>query len=241
MTITQRVGIAGLILLVGSLYAAPVDFTGFWKESCTDPYGLQVKPYEGRYTVTFCGPGGCGTPDPNAATPIEGDKLYEVMGPDKIKINYAEKYTPVYTKCTTETNPVLEYSAADRAEGRRGVLIAVVVHLAYLVAAVLAYLVVNRRTGALPIIRRRVVRSGVAALLFSPGIYLTWPFANPTFALLAFVFSLATISQAPGALYYFSVQTMYSLGPIIVVWALLFLVAHVRGRLNSHRATEHGA
>ena len=240
MAITQRAALAAL-MFVGCASAAAADYTGFWKENCSDAYGLQVKPHEGRYTITFCGPGGCGTPDPNAATSIEGDKQYEVLSPDKIKIIYAEKYTPIYTKCTTETNPVLEYSAADRAEERRGLATAAVLHLGYLFAAVLAYVFVHRRSAGLPSVRRRVVRSGIAALLFSPGIYLTWPFANPTFALLAFVFSLATISGDAGALYYFSVQAIYSLGPVLLVWALLFVVGHVRSRLSTQGVPGHGA
>ena len=240
MTIAQRVGFAALSLLVGSVSAAPVDYTGFWKESCSDPYGLQIKPFQGQYTVTFCGPGGCGTPDLKAATTIEGDKNYEVLGPGKIKIKYAETYAPVYTKCTTETNPVLEYSAADRAEARRGIVTAAVFHVAYLFVAVLAYVFVHRRTGALSSVRRRAVRSGVAALLFSPGIYLTWPFVNPTFALLAFIFTLITITPVLGMLY-FSVQTIYSLGPILVVWALLFIIGHIRSKHRTHSTTGHGA
>src|ERR1019366_850632 len=133
-------GLAAIAFLVPGIAVAVVDYTGFWKENCTDPYGLQIKHYENRYTVTFCGPGGCGTPDSNLATAIEGDKGYVVLSPETIKIIYSEGYTPIYTKCTSETNPVLQYSAADLAEERRNVVIAAVFHVAYLLAAVAAYI-----------------------------------------------------------------------------------------------------
>jgi hypothetical protein len=164
-----------------------------------------------------------------------------VLSPEKIKIRYADKYAPIYTKCTVETNPVLEYSAADRAEERRGLVTAAGVHLGYLLVAVLAYVLFHRRTASLPGVRRRVLRSGIAALLFSPGVYFAWPFANPTFALLAFIFSVAMVFQGTGALWYFGVQAIYSLGPVLVVWALLFTVGHVRSKLSPQGVTGHGA
>ena len=38
------------------------NFTGFWKEKCEDPFGLQIMHYgtDGKYSIIFCGPGGCG-------------------------------------------------------------------------------------------------------------------------------------------------------------------------------------
>jgi hypothetical protein len=98
------------------------DLTGFWKENCDDPYGLQIMPHgEGLYTVEFCGPGGGGcTREPRGefATPIHGDPQYEVLSEKAIRIWYADAYAPVYLKCTTETHPKLAYSAESMAEAR---------------------------------------------------------------------------------------------------------------------------
>lgn len=228
----QRAFLTGILFTAFGAGAA--DFSGFWKENCSDPFGLQIQPHEGRYTVTFCGPGGCGTPDPRSATPIEGDGQYEVLGPDKLRVLYAQEYAPLYTKCTTEIHPVLEYSAADRAEGRRGFALTIAAHVAYLAAAVLMYLFVNRRTRGLMAIRRRAVRTGLAALMFSPGVFISWPFANPTFAFMGLLISVATVAQTPVRL--FALQILYTLGPIGVVWACLFAVAHLRGGPGSRAA-----
>lgn len=62
------------------------NFTGFWKEKCDQAWGLQVKPYgdDGKYSVVFCGPGGCGDPSESRLTFITGDKRYEVVSEDEI-------------------------------------------------------------------------------------------------------------------------------------------------------------
>lgn len=211
----------------GGASAGRADYAGFWKENCSDPYGLQIKPYRGdTYTITFCGPGSrhCGgDADPRSATPIEGDPTYEILGPAKIRIRYAEGYAPVYTRCTMDLHPVLEYSAADQAEGRRGMVFAVLIHLGYLLGASAAYLLFHRHTRNLPPMRRRLYRTGLAAVLFAPGLLWSWPIVSPTFALLALVVFLVDMSPAHAAL--LPAQLLYSAGPMLVAWVLLFSAA----------------
>ena len=101
--------ISVLVLVSSSVPAA--DFTGFWKEDCTDAFGIQIKPHnEKNYSVSFCGPGGCfepGTWMPN--TPIVGDPAYRVIDAKTLELKNNEQWQR-YTKCTTDTNPVLDYS-----------------------------------------------------------------------------------------------------------------------------------
>lgn len=89
----------------------PVDFTGFWKVKCTDAFGLQIKQQPGNlFSVTFCGPGGCVSPGkwtPN--TRIVGDPKYRVINATTFEIQTAQGWNR-YTKCTTDTNPILDYA-----------------------------------------------------------------------------------------------------------------------------------
>ena len=69
------------------------NFTGFWKENCEDAFGLQIMPYEtaGKYSVTFCGPGGCGTAgEEGKNTFINKDPDYVVVSEDELKIRNAK-------------------------------------------------------------------------------------------------------------------------------------------------------
>lgn len=94
----------------------PVDFTGFWKARCSDAFGVQIKKQPGNlFSVSFCGPGGCfapGTWMPN--TPIVGDPQYLIYNPTTIAIG---KPWQTYTKCTTDTNPKLDYSTMPAGQG----------------------------------------------------------------------------------------------------------------------------
>ncbi len=99
----------------------PADFTGFWKGNCTDAFGVQIKKQAGNlYSVSFCGPGGCcaqGEWRPN--TPIVGDPKYRVLNPKTIEIANENGWTR-YTRCTTETNPVLDYANMPDPDGGTG-------------------------------------------------------------------------------------------------------------------------
>jgi hypothetical protein len=87
------------------------NFIGFWKEKCDEPFGLQIMPYgtDGKYSVIFCGPGGCGKQGSDGRnTFITKDKNYEVISESEIKIRRSDGWDTYY-RCTKETNPVLKY------------------------------------------------------------------------------------------------------------------------------------
>jgi len=94
-----------------SVESKPADFTGFWKARCSDAFGVQIKKQTGNlYSVSFCGPGGCfepGTWMPN--TPIVGDPQYRSISPTVLELKHGDSWER-WTKCTTDTNPVLDYS-----------------------------------------------------------------------------------------------------------------------------------
>jgi hypothetical protein len=86
------------------------DFTGFWKSKCEDAFGLQIKASgaDGKYSIVFCGPGGCGNPDGGRKTFITGDKNFEVVSEDEFfEINRSgEKQRSV--RCTKDPHPILK-------------------------------------------------------------------------------------------------------------------------------------
>ncbi len=87
------------------------NFTGFWKEKCEEPFGLQIMPYgtDGKYSIIFCGPGGCGKQGEDGRnTFITKDRHYQVISENEIKIRRSDGWDTYY-RCTKETNPVLKY------------------------------------------------------------------------------------------------------------------------------------
>ena len=95
------------------LGAAPGAFTGFWKEDCKDAFGLQIMPFggKGRYSVSFCGPGGCFEPGTyRPLTTIEHDSEYKVISSDHIKV-VGKGGVSDYHKCSEDTNPTLKYKS----------------------------------------------------------------------------------------------------------------------------------
>jgi len=86
-----------------------VDYTGFWKGNCEDPFGVQIKPlHDGLYSISFCKPAGCSAPGayrPN--TRIERDPMYEALSSTRIRLRHPEGGYSTYVKCTSETNPSL--------------------------------------------------------------------------------------------------------------------------------------
>jgi hypothetical protein len=90
---------------------ATKDFTGFWKKKCDEPFGLQIKHYgdEGKYSIVFCGPGGCGDPSQSRLTFITGDKRYEVVSEGELMEIGRSGDREIYYRCTNDTNPVLKY------------------------------------------------------------------------------------------------------------------------------------
>lgn len=87
------------------------NFTGFWKEKCDQSFGLQImhQGSEGKYSIVFCGPGGCGDPAESRLTYITGDKRWEVVSEDELIEIGRSGDRERYLRCTKETRPVLEY------------------------------------------------------------------------------------------------------------------------------------
>jgi hypothetical protein len=87
------------------------NFTGFWKEDCEQAFGVQIMPYgkDGKYSIVFCGPGGCGDPDREGRiTFITKDRNYEVISESEIKERSSNGWD-TYHRCTKDTHPVLKY------------------------------------------------------------------------------------------------------------------------------------
>ena len=87
---------------------ATKNFTGMWKESCTQDVGLQIKPVgtDGLYSVSYCGQSGCfevGTYRPN--TFISGDRHYKVVSDLEIQVETATGFT-AYQKCSSNPEPL---------------------------------------------------------------------------------------------------------------------------------------
>lgn len=101
-----------LVFLCTEIYAENKKFTGFWKEDCTDAFGVQIKPYDGQlYSVSFCGPGGCFEPGEwMSNTAIIDDPNYRIINDNLIEIYRGKNRWDRYQKCTSDTNPVLDYS-----------------------------------------------------------------------------------------------------------------------------------
>jgi hypothetical protein len=87
------------------------DFTGFWKTDCENAFGLQIKHFgpDGKYSIVFCGPGGCGDPETEGRkTFIAKDPHYRVISENELTEQTTDGWQP-YRRCTKETNPVLKY------------------------------------------------------------------------------------------------------------------------------------
>src|SRR5208283_1062531 len=124
----RRTALVFLVLCVFLVAACkrPVDFTGFWKVNCSDAFGVQIKKQPGNlFSVSFCGPGGCFAPGewmPN--TSIAGDPKYRVINVTTIEIQHGQGWNR-YTRCTTDTNPVLDYAtmpAPSKAQSNSGIV-----------------------------------------------------------------------------------------------------------------------
>jgi hypothetical protein len=81
-------------------------FAGFWKVKCSDSFGLRIKAVDkpGMYTVTFCGPGGCGNEQGERRTFITGDKHYKVLSGGELQVG-PDGNRSTYKKCSDGTLP----------------------------------------------------------------------------------------------------------------------------------------
>lgn len=86
------------------------NFTGFWKEDCDQAFGLQIMHHgpDGKYSIVFCGPGGCGNPDEGEITFITKDPKFQVVSESEIKERSSNGWD-TYHRCTRDTHPVLKY------------------------------------------------------------------------------------------------------------------------------------
>jgi hypothetical protein len=107
----SRLTPAAHIFDYSAAYPTPTDFTGFWKSRCSDAWGVQIERQTANlYAVSFCGPAGCfepGTWMPN--TQIVGDPKYRYINPTALEIQSQYGWQTL-TKCTPDTNPVLDDS-----------------------------------------------------------------------------------------------------------------------------------
>ena len=89
---------------VGGCSDPKATFTGIWKSSCDDYWGVLITPAEkGLYAVTFCGLSGCLEPGEwMPDTRIEGDPLYEIVSPTKIRIKRNDRGHFTYNKCSAD-------------------------------------------------------------------------------------------------------------------------------------------
>jgi hypothetical protein len=115
---------------------------------------------------------------------------------------------------------------------------AIIFHLLYLGGAVACCRWARRRIAPLSPLRRRFAATGTFALLFAPGIFWSFPFAVPTFALFALMVQLLA-SLDNGGLFLLP-QMFFTFVPILVVWAVILgaaqIIASIRARRGSMNA-----
>jgi len=105
-----RVLAAATAAFIFSSTLAAADYTGFWKMDCRDPYGISIKPnVDKTYSLAYCATNGCNDKwRPNSG--IDGDPLYRVIDAETLETKVAGGVSwQRWKKCTTETNPKLEW------------------------------------------------------------------------------------------------------------------------------------
>ncbi len=99
---------------VGVLDASK-DFTGLWKEKCTDTHGLHIAKAgtDGKYSISFCGPGGCFKPGTYRENSFIGkDKNYRVVSESEIGVRGRGNEFSTYVRCTKDAKPPLPSASA---------------------------------------------------------------------------------------------------------------------------------
>jgi hypothetical protein len=68
---------------------------GFWKTQSSDNFGLAISPAGvGKYSVSFCGPGGCFKPSTyRPDTPLIDDEDYQVINPNTLRVLGSDGWT----------------------------------------------------------------------------------------------------------------------------------------------------
>lgn len=66
--------------------APEYPFVGFWKGACTDDFGSAIEAAGGgKYTVAFCGPGGCDRVERLTAVVLENNPNYRIIDQNTIE------------------------------------------------------------------------------------------------------------------------------------------------------------
>jgi len=78
---------------------------GAWKRDCKNSYGLAIdKASEGRYNVTFFGPGGYFKPGSDGrSTTIKGDPRYRIIDDDTIEVSSSDGFDRYY-RCSSSVD-----------------------------------------------------------------------------------------------------------------------------------------
>jgi len=120
-----------------------------------------------------------------------------------------------------------------------------ITNAAYLCIAVVFFRWLLKQTVSLAESKRRLVRSGLAALLFAPGLYWYFAIAVPTFALLTpflhliqFIRDGHLISRQFGVGAWLVPQLVVAVVPVLLTWLLLFGVSYAIAR-HRERASKH--
>lgn len=75
-------------------------FVGFWKAKCTNDFGLAIEAMaDGKYTVAFCGPGGCDGSKSLEHTDITDDPRYRIIDPNTIAVSWLSGEDAVHHRC----------------------------------------------------------------------------------------------------------------------------------------------
>lgn len=75
-------------------------YVGFWKSKCTDDFGLAIEAgADGKYTVAFCGPGGCDGRKNLEHTSITDDPHYRIIDQNTIAVTSLSGADDIRYRC----------------------------------------------------------------------------------------------------------------------------------------------
>jgi len=79
-------------------------YIGFWKTHCTDTFGLVIEATpDGRYTVAFCGPGGCDKTEHLQHTSLTDDPTYRIIDQNTIEMRWLSGPDAIHHRCGPST------------------------------------------------------------------------------------------------------------------------------------------
>jgi len=77
-------------------------YIGFWKHDCADNFGVAIEATaDGKYTMAFCGPGGCDKTENLEHTSLTGDPRYKIIDENTIEERNVDS-TAVLHRCETK-------------------------------------------------------------------------------------------------------------------------------------------